>query len=378
MKIAVIVGTRPEIIKLSETINLLNEYAELVLIHTGQNYDSNLSEVFFKELGIKKPEIYLDIKNSSPGSFVGNVINSSYDILQELDPDALVVLGDTNSCMSAYSAKRLKIPIVHSEAGNRCFDLNVPEEINRRIIDHLADVNFTYTKLAKDYLSAEGLSSKYSIVVGSPMREVLNKHSIAIQKSEVLEKLGLKSQEYFLVSLHREENVDNKYTLDSVAQKLRQLDETFKLPIIFSMHPRTRQRIREFNINLHNIQNLTIMEPFGFIDYCKLQQNSKVVLSDSGTITEESSILKFRALSIRPTHERPEGEEVGALISTTFNNHNFWNCLALVLNTEPFQIKDITDYQQANFSAVIVKNIFSLVDEINSNVWKKSNVIPSQ
>ena len=371
MKIAVIVGTRPEIIKLSATLKLLKKYSSLTLIHTGQNYDPNLSEVFFDDLKINKPDIYLDIDNSSPGAFVGEVIRKSYATLSQIMPDALLILGDTNSCMAAYSAKRLKIPIFHIEAGNRCFDLNVPEEINRKIIDHLSDVNFTYTKLAKDYLTREGLNPKYSIVAGSPMREILESNKQFINSSDILKKLSLKKDKYFLFSLHREENVDKAEILEFIAHTLDQIEKRYKLPIIFSMHPRTLNRIEKFGTNIRDTELLKIMKPFGFIDYCKLQTNATLVFSDSGTITEESSILKFRAISMRPTHERPEGEEVGALISTTFSDPNLIKCIDLILNQHPIEINEIADYGRTNFSSVIVKNIFSLTDLINKTVWLK-------
>lgn len=371
MKIAIIVGTRPEIIKLSSTINLLRKHSEVTLIHTGQNYDPTLSSIFFSDLDIKEPDLYLEIENSSVGTFTGEVINRSYSVLKEINPDALLLLGDTNSCLSAYSAKRLKIPIFHIEAGNRCFDLNVPEEINRKIIDHLSDVNFTYTKLAKDYLVSEGLNPKYTIVVGSPMREVINLNRTKILNSTILDELGLVKGNYFLVSVHREENVDSKQNLEVFVKEIIRLEAKFKIPVVISMHPRTLNRIENFGIRLNFNDNIKVCKPFGFIDYCNLQKNAKIVLSDSGTITEESSIFKFRAISMRPVHERPEGEEVGAVVSSVFGNKNFQTALELVLSEDPKVLDEIFDYRTHNFASIILKNILSLTDVINTRVWRK-------
>jgi len=321
LKLVTIVGTRPEIIRLSSTIKLLDKHLTQVLVHTGQNYDYELNEVFFEDLGLRKPDHFMGIDTSSLGASVGDILKKSEEILRQEKPDALLVLGDTNSCLSAYMAKRLHIPIFHMEAGNRSFDFNVPEEINRRIIDHIADFNLVYTEHARRHLLSEGLPHRRIYLTGSPMREVLNDNMDKINHSNILDTLGLKEKEYFMVSTHREENVDNPENLKKILEVLNQLAEEYQVPVIVSTHPRTRKRIEELNTNHqspvtnHQIQ---FLKPFGFSDYVRLQQKAKCTLSDSGTISEESAMLSFPAISLRQSMERPEAQDAGTIILTGF------------------------------------------------------------
>jgi UDP-N-acetyl-L-fucosamine synthase len=313
-----ILGTRPEIIRLSRVMALLDKYTNHILVHTGQNYDYELNEIFFNELEIRKPDYFLQVDVSSLGAAVGDIMRKSEDVLRKERPDALVVLGDTNSCLSAYMAKRLHIPIFHMEAGNRCFDQNVPEETNRKIIDHIADFNLVYTEHARRHLLSEGLPHDRIYLTGSPMKEVLDYYKPKIDNSESLKQLNLRSKEYFLVSVHREENVDNETNLLKILETLNQLSEIYKIPVIVSTHPRTRKRIEALNGYSSN-KLISFMKPFGFIDYVHLQQNAKCVLSDSGTISEESSILSFPAISLRQSMERPEAQDAGTIILTGFD-----------------------------------------------------------
>lgn len=321
LKVATIVGTRPEIIRLSATIKLLDQHLNQVLIHTGQNYDYELNEIFFQDLGLRKPDHFMNADVSSLGSAIGDIFKKTEEILQKEQPDALLVLGDTNSCLSAYIAKRMHIPIFHMEAGNRSFDFNVPEEINRRIIDHIADFNLVYTEHARRHLLSEGLQHRRIYLTGSPMLEVLNQNKEKIESSTILKTLKLNAKEYFIVSTHREENVDNEENLIKILTVLNELAEEYKFPVIVSTHPRTRKRIDALvahNSKLTTHSLVQFLKPFGFSDYIHLQQNAKCTLSDSGTISEESAILSFPAISLRKSMERPEAQDTGTIILTGF------------------------------------------------------------
>ena len=322
IKLMTIIGTRPEIIRLSEIIKKNDKYFDQVLVHTGQNYDYSLNQIFFEDLGLREPDYYLNAIGRNLGETIGNIIAKSYSLMVDINPDALLILGDTNSCLSAISAKRLHIPIFHMEAGNRCFDYRVPEEINRKIVDHIADINLTYSEIAREYLLREGIPADQIIKTGSPMREVLNYYNGEINKSKALEKLNLTPNEYFLVSAHREENVDSPEKLKIFINILNKISDKYDLPIIVSTHPRTRNRMDKLNVEISN--NVYFMKPFGFLDYVSLQKNARVVLSDSGTITEESSILNFPALNLREVHERPEGFEEAAVMFVFFKVLKFW------------------------------------------------------
>jgi len=317
MKVMTFVGTRPEIIRLSATMKLLDKFVNHILVHTGQNYDYELNEIFFKDLDLKKPDYFLNVDVSSLGNAVGDIIKKSEEVLIKEKPDAVLVLGDTNSCLSAYMAKRMHIPIFHMEAGNRCFDFNVPEEINRRIIDHIADFNLVYTEHARRHLIFEGLPHRRIYLTGSPMKEVLTYYGPKIECSKALNTLGIKPRKYFLVSTHREENVDNKENLQKIIQVLNQLAVKYDLPVIVSTHPRTRKRIEGFKNRQQNKQ-IRFMKPFGFLDYVQLQMKALCTLSDSGTICEESSILSFPAICLRQSMERPEAQDAGTIILTGF------------------------------------------------------------
>jgi len=327
LKLVTIVGTRPEIIRLSSTIKLLDQHLTQVLVHTGQNYDYELNEVFFEDLGLRKPDHFMNVDVSSLGSAIGDIFKKTEEILDSEKPDALLVLGDTNSCLSAYMAKRKHIPIFHMEAGNRSFDFNVPEEINRRIIDHIADFNLVYTEHARRHLLSEGLQHRRIYLTGSPMREVLNDNMEKINNSKILEILGLKEKKYFMVSTHREENVDNPENLKKILTVLNQLAEEYQIPIIVSTHPRTRKRLEDFNQRssaqsassaFHLNPLIQFLKPFGFSDYVHLQQKAMCTLSDSGTISEESAMLYFPAISLRQSMERPEAQDTGSIILTGF------------------------------------------------------------
>lgn len=317
-----IVGTRPEIIRLSRVIPLLDKHTNHILVHTGQNYDYDLNEIFFKELELRKPDHFLNVDTSSLGTAVGDIIRKSEEVLKKEQLDALLVLGDTNSCLSAYMAKRMHIPIFHMEAGNRSFDFNVPEEVNRRIIDHIADFNLVYTEHARRHLLSEGIQHRRIYLTGSPMKEVLDYYKPKITQSKALETLNLKPKEYFIVSTHREENVDNPENLKQILEILNQLAKEYKLPIIVSTHPRTKKRIEQITHHSSLITHhplIQFLKPFGFLDYVHLQQNAKCVLSDSGTISEESSMLSFPAISLRQSMERPEAQDAGTIILSGFD-----------------------------------------------------------
>ena len=374
LKILTVVGTRPEIIRLSRVLFKLDSECDHKLVHTGQNYDHALNEIFFDDLGIRKPDYILESAKNSNSSIdtIANILKKVDQIIDEFMPDAFLILGDTNSCLSAISAKRRKIPIFHMEAGNRCFDFRVPEEINRKIVDHIADVNLTYSDIARQYLIKEGLSPDLIIKTGSPMPEVLNFYKDKIGNSEILKSMDLKKHEYFLVSMHREENVENQKGLQGFLLTLNALSEMTKMPIVVSTHPRTHKHISFSGVNLN--KQVILARPFAFTDYINLQVNSKAVLSDSGTISEESSILNFPALNIRESHERPEAMEETAVIMVGFNNERILQGLALLEKQSRGvnrTLNLVTDYNSLNISEKILRIIYSYTDYVNRVIWKK-------
>jgi UDP-N-acetylglucosamine 2-epimerase len=331
LKVMTFIGTRPEIIRLSRTMTRLDEHLDQIIVHTGQNYDYELNEIFFRDLELRKPDYFLGVDTSSLEASVGDIIRKSGDVLRTVKPDAVLVLGDTNSCLAAYMAKRLHIPVYHMEAGNRCFDFNVPEEINRRIIDHIADFNLVYTEHARRHLISEGLPQRRIYLTGSPMKEVLLHYLPKIQQSKVLDLLSLEKGKYFIVSTHREENVDNKENLDRILFVLNRLAEDYKLPVIVSTHPRTRKRL-EMITGMEMNPLVRFMKPFGFLDYIYLQMNALCAISDSGTISEESSILNFPAISLRQSMERPEAQDAGTIILTGFDPEVVINSIKIVIS----------------------------------------------
>ena len=370
LKVMVVVGTRPEIIRLSEVIKAIDKYFELILVHTGQNYDYTLNEVFFEEFGLKKPDYYLNSPGKHLGETVGNIISKSYEVINEVKPDALLVLGDTNSCLAAYSAKRLKVPIFHMEAGNRCFDFNVPEEINRRVVDHVSDVNLAYTENARRYLINEGIKNDFLYVTGSPMAEVLTKNMENIDKSNILERLNLKEKDYFVVSAHREENIDIDTNFEKLVNSLNKVAETYGKKIIFSTHPRTAKRIKEKNIKFNDL--IINMEPMGFFDYVNLQKHAFCVLSDSGTVPEESAILNFPGISLRNSTERPEALDAGSIVLGGINERDILNAIELAVNSYVDDKNNpVKDYRDLNVSEKVVKIIQSYYNIINERTWKK-------
>lgn len=372
LKVMTIVGTRPEIIRLSRTIAKLDEFCEHILVHTGQNYDYELNEVFFIELGIRKPDVFLEAAGKNAAESIGQIIVAADQAMENFKPDALLLLGDTNSSLSAIPAKRQKIPIFHMEAGNRCFDFRVPEEINRRIVDHTSDINLTYSEIARDYLLREGFPPDQVIKTGSPMREVLNYYADEIDSSDIINKLNLVPYQYFLVSSHREENVDSPERLMKIINILNDLATRYKNPIIFSTHPRTRKRLEDIGVETNPL--IQFLKPFGFFDYIKLQVESRCVLSDSGTITEESSILNFPALNIREVHERPEGFEEASVMMVGLNLHTVTKALS-VLDSQPRGasrlLRIVDDYASQNVSDKMVRIILSYTDFVNRKVWRK-------
>lgn len=357
-KLAVAVGTRPEIIRLSRVLDLANSMVNLVLIHTGQNYDYELNQIFFDELGVKKPDYFLEADVSSLGSTVGDILKKVEPILKAERPDAFLVLGDTNSCLSAYIAKRLKIPVFHMEAGNRCFDFNVPEETNRRIIDHIADFNLVYTEHARRHLIAEGLPQRRIYLTGSPMKEVLNAYADKVKQSSILADLKLSKNQYFVFSIHREENVDYPDQLNKIVESIHHLSQYYPIPFVFSCHPRTLKRIESMQLQLPS--NVLLLKPFGFFDYIALQQNAKCVISDSGTISEESSMLSFPAISIRESMERPEAQDAGTIILSGINKEGVLNAVKWTIRE--FESKNeyssiAPDYQIENTAWRVMKLI---------------------
>ncbi|MFA0069616.1 non-hydrolyzing UDP-N-acetylglucosamine 2-epimerase [Vibrio breoganii] len=372
LKVATIVGTRPEIIRLSRTIAKLDKYCDHTLIHTGQNYDYELNQIFFDDLEIRAPDVFLECAGETAADTMAQVISKSDKVFSDLQPDALLILGDTNSALSAISAKRRKIPIFHMEAGNRCFDLRVPEEINRKIVDHISDVNLPYSDIARDYLLREGISPDFIVKTGSPMDEVLNHYEEKIAQSDVLERLELTKEGYFLVSVHREENVDSERNINNYVLALNTIAEKYNLPIIVSTHPRTRKKIELLDLQFHPLVRL--MKPLGFSDYIRLQKESKVVLSDSGTITEESSILNFPAINIREAQERPEGFEEGAVMFTGMSVERILQAVE-ILDDQPRGesrlLNKVADYVAPNLSDKVLRTILSYTDYVNRVVWKK-------
>jgi len=372
MKVATIVGTRPEIIRLSRVIAALDKHFDHVLIHTGQNYDYELNQIFFEDLGIRKADHYLDAAGETGAETAGQVISRSDKVLREMHVDAVLILGDTNSCLAAYSAKRLKIPVFHMEAGNRCFDERVPEEINRRLVDHISDVNLPYSQISRQYLLAEGFPADRIIVTGSPMYEVLHHYMPKIEKSNVLESLSLKLWEYFIVSCHREENVDSETNFRRLVGILNHLANEYSIRVIVTTHPRTRMRIEKEKVDLE--ERVELFKPFCFTDYVKLQKNAKAVLSDSGTITEESSILNFPALNIRETHERPEGMEEGSVMMVGMDCRNVRQGLSILASQprgENRICRIVSDYDVPIVSEKVVRLILSYTDYVNKTVWRK-------
>ncbi|GGW40825.1 non-hydrolyzing UDP-N-acetylglucosamine 2-epimerase [Arenibacter certesii] len=375
LKVLTVVGTRPEIIRLACVLNALdaNEAIDHTLVHTGQNYDYELNEIFFDDLGIRKPDHFLNAAGKNASETVGNIIIKIDPLLEEIDPDAFLVLGDTNSCLCAIPAKKRKIPVFHMEAGNRCFDQRVPEETNRKIVDHIADINMTYSDIAREYLLREGLSPDRVIKTGSPMYEVLGNFKAKIEASNVLDKLKLEKQKFFVVSAHREENISNPKNFEGLITSLNLIAEKYDYPIIVSTHPRTRNMLDEKKMDTH--KNIQFLKPLGFSDYNALQYHSFAVLSDSGTISEESSILNFRALNIREAHERPEAMEEASVMMVGLNPERILQALAAleVQDRNPERnFREVADYSMPNVSEKVVRIIISYVDYINRVVWSKS------
>ena len=373
LKLMTILGTRPEIIRLSEIIKKADKYFEHVLVHTGQNWDYTLNKVFFDDLELREPDYYLDSVGNNLGETIGNIIAKSYEVLLKEKPDALLLLGDTNSALSAIAAKRLKVPIFHMEAGNRCFDQNLPEEINRKIVDHISDINLPYTENSRRYLLAEGFRKDHIFVTGSPMTEVLEINKEKIKKSDILKKLNLEKNKYILLSTHREENVDNEKNFNNLVESINNVAEKYQMQIIFSVHPRTQKKLKERNIKFNSL--VKELKPFGFFDYCNLQENSFCVLSDSGTLSEESAILKFPAISIRTSTERPEVIDKGNIILAGIKKDEILSSLEIATeifknenrNVEPY------DYLDNNVSDKVIKVIRSYTNIVNRVIWGKNN-----
>ncbi len=372
LKVMTVVGTRPEIIRLSRVMATLDDHCEHILVHTGQNYDYELNEIFFQDLGIRKPDHFLSAAGSTGAETIGNVIIKVDQVLAEVKPEAVLVLGDTNSCMAVIPAKRRKIPTFHMEAGNRCFDMRVPEEINRRIVDHTADINMSYSTIARDYLVAEGLPPDRIIKTGSPMFEVLNYYREGIEASTVLERLNLKEGQFFVVSAHREENVDSDKNFMKLVDVLNTVAAHYNLPVIVSTHPRTQKRVDAMGVTFH--PNVQLLKPLGFKDYNKLQLSAKAVLSDSGTINEESSILNFPALNIREAHERPEGMEEAAAMMAGLEVERVMQGLAILetqARGEQRDLRLVADYSMPNVADKVVRIIHSYRDYVMRTVWKQ-------
>lgn len=372
-KVMTIVGTRPEIIKLSRVIAELEKYTEHVLVHTGQNYDYELNQVFFEEMGIKKPDFFLEAAGENAATTIGNVIAKSDELLAKVQPDAVLLYGDTNSCLSVISAKRRKIPVFHMEAGNRCFDQRVPEEINRKIVDQLSDINMTLTEHARRYLIDEGIRPETIIKTGSSMLEVLNFYRAQIEQSDVMERLDLTEKEFFVVSAHREENIDSEKNFSDLLSSLNAIAERYNKKVIVSTHPRTAKKLQEIQAKDFN-PLIHFMKPVGFFDYIALQKNAYCALSDSGTITEESSVLGFPAITLRQAHERPEGMDEGTLIMSGLKSDDVINAIEVV--TQQWQenhevVKLVRDYDVDNVSKKVVRIIVSYIDYIDRTVWKR-------
>jgi len=373
LKVMTVVGTRPEIIKLSQVIKELDRFVDHVVVHTGQNYDYELNELFFEQLEIRKPDIFLEACKGSPSETIGDIIAKADKVFDEIKPDSLLIYGDTNSCLCVIPAKKRKIPIFHMEAGNRCFDQRVPEEINRKIVDHLSDINLPLSEHARDYLIAEGLKPETVIKIGSPMTEVMNANLIKIQSNDILEREGLEPNKYFVMSIHREENVDSPKNFADLLDSIQALYERFEMPIIISTHPRTRKKLEELNFIVKN-SLIKFSKPYGFHEYNNLQLNAFCVISDSGTITEEASILNLPAVTIRQAHERPEGMDESTIIMSGLNRERVIQAveIATVHNSKDTRlIYPVKDYEVDNVSKKVVRIILSYVDYVNRTVWHK-------
>ncbi|WP_339219900.1 UDP-N-acetylglucosamine 2-epimerase (non-hydrolyzing) [Paenibacillus sp. FSL H8-0332] len=371
LKVMTILGTRPEIIRLSECIKACDKYFNHILVHTGQNWDYNLNEVFFNELELRQPDYFLEAVGTNLGETMGNIIAKSFEVLEKEKPDALLILGDTNSALSAIAAKRLKVPIFHMEAGNRCFDQNVPEEINRKIVDHISDINLPYTEHSRRYLLSEGFRKEHIFVTGSPMQEVLQVHMNKIDASDVLERLNLEPQKYIIVSAHREENIDNEQNFMSLMTAINKIAEHYEMPVIYSTHPRSMKFIQKRNFKFHPLVNN--MKPFGFLDYNKLQKNSFCVLSDSGTLSEESAMLNFPGVLLRTSTERPEVLDKGTVIVGGISETEILQGIELSseMLSDNAKTKLAIDYVDDNVSTKVVKIIQSYVSIINNMIWRK-------
>ncbi|MBC2850940.1 UDP-N-acetylglucosamine 2-epimerase (non-hydrolyzing) [Cetobacterium sp. 8H] len=372
LKVMTVVGTRPEIIRLAAVIDKLekSEAIDHVIVHTGQNYDYELNEVFFKDFNMRKPDYFLDTATGKPSETIGNILIKMDSLLDEVKPEAFLVLGDTNSCLAAIVAKKKKIPIFHMEAGNRCFDQRVPEETNRKIVDHTADINLTYSDIAREYLLREGLPADRIIKTGSPIFEVVNMKLKDIEASDILSRLGLEKGKFFVVSAHREENVGSDRNFLNLVESLNAVAEKYNMPIIVSTHPRTRKRIEELGVEFHSLVNL--MKPLGFNDYVKLQKEAKAVLSDSGTISEESSCLGFPALNIREAHERPEAMEEASVMMVGLQKERIMQGLAVLETQDKTTLRKVADYSMPNVSDKVLRIILSYTDYINRVVWRKN------
>ena len=375
LKLMTVLGTRPEIIRLSEVIKCADKYFNHIIVHTGQNYDYELNQIFFNDLGLRAPNVYLDCAGENLGATMGNIISRSYEAMQKEKPDAVLILGDTNSALAAVSAKRLKIPIFHMEAGNRCWDWNVPEMINRKIVDHIADINLPYTEHSRRYLLSEGIDGKTIFVTGSPMREVIETHRGEIEKSDVIERLNLKSGEYFLLSAHREENIDNEENFMSLMSTVNVIAESSGLPVIYSTHPRSRKWIDKRGFKFHSL--VKSMKPFGFLDYNKLQMNAKCVLSDSGTLSEESAMLGFPAVLIRTSTERPEVLDAGTIVIGGIRERDVRQALDMAVEMRGSEEKTIMprNYDDENVSIKVARIIQSYTSIVNRTVWGKSMIV---
>lgn len=366
MKVMTIVGTRPEIIKLSAVIPELDKYTEHVLVHTGQNYDYELNEIFFEGMGIRRPDVFMSVAGTTAAETVGNVIIKSDELFKLHKPDAVLLYGDTNSCLSVISAKRNKIPVFHMEAGNRCFDQRVPEELNRKVVDHLSDINMTITEHARRYLIAEGIPAETVIKIGSSMKEVLANNKASIDSSHVLGQLGLTKSKYFVLSVHREENVDNDKNFKDLVESINAICVDYEYPVVFSVHPRTQKLMDKNNTKLHEL--VKVMKPLGFADYIHLQQNAFCVLSDSGTITEESSLLGFPAVTVRQAHERPEGMDEGTLIMSGLDKDTVLDSIKIVTSVK---MPIVADYDSDKVAQKVVRIIMSYTGYINRTVWRR-------
>ncbi|STY27995.1 UDP-N-acetylglucosamine 2-epimerase [Legionella wadsworthii] len=374
LTVMTVVGTRPEIIRLSRVMAKLDEHCHHIIVHTGQNYDYELNEIFFNDLALRKPDYFLNAAGENAAQTIGNVIIAVDKVLAEKNPDALLILGDTNSCLAAIPAKRRHIPIFHMEAGNRCFDQRVPEETNRKIVDHIADMNLTYSSIAREYLLSEGLPADRVIKTGSPMFEVLEYYKNNIEQSEIVKQLELDPECFFVVSAHREENIDKEHNFLQLVNSLNCIAEQYQLPVVVSTHPRTQKQITKHGITFNPL--IKLLKPLGFSDYVKLQQSAKAVLSDSGTITEESSILNFPALNIREAHERPEGFEEGAVMMSGLSVERILQCLAILdaqARGQTRNLRQVYDYSMPNVADKVVRIIHSYTDYIKQTVWKNFN-----